>query len=33
MRAMPLLRAFLEQGSGERVTSDEAVAQLQAMEL
>jgi len=33
MRAMPLLRTFLEQGSGERVTSDEAVAQLQAMEL
>jgi flagellum-specific ATP synthase len=33
MRAMPLLRMFLEQGSSERVTSTEAVAQLQAMEL
>ena len=33
MRAMPLLRTFLEQGSGERVMIDEAVAQLQAMVL
>jgi flagellum-specific ATP synthase len=33
MRAIPLLRGFLEQGSSERVTIDEAVALLSAMEL
>jgi flagellum-specific ATP synthase len=33
MRAMPLLREFLEQGSSERVTMDETVARLNAMEL
>src|SRR3981189_1294398 len=33
MRAMPLLRGFLEQGSSERVTMDEAVSRLSAMEL
>lgn len=31
--AMPLLREFLEQGSSERVTMDEAVAQLTTMEI
>jgi flagellum-specific ATP synthase len=33
MRAMPLLREFLEQGSDERVTMQECVARLNAMEL
>jgi len=33
MRAMPVLREFLEQGSKERVTMDQTVAQLAAMEL
>lgn len=33
MRAMPGLREFLEQGSHERVTIEETVARLQAMEL
>ncbi|MEO6807139.1 MAG: FliI/YscN family ATPase [Edaphobacter sp.] len=33
MRAMPLLREFLEQGSNERVTMQESIAQLSAMEL
>jgi flagellum-specific ATP synthase len=31
--ALPLLREFLEQSSGERVTLDEAVTRLTAMEL
>jgi hypothetical protein len=30
---MPLLREFLEQGSDERVTMQESVARLNAMEL
>jgi flagellar biosynthesis/type III secretory pathway ATPase len=33
MRAMPVLRAFLEQGSEERVTMQESVTRLNAMEL
>jgi flagellum-specific ATP synthase len=33
MRAMPLLRAFLEQGSEERVSMEDTVAQLKMMEL
>jgi len=33
MRAMPVLRAFLEQRSNERVTMQESVARLNAMEL
>jgi flagellum-specific ATP synthase len=33
MRAMPLLREFLEQGSQERVSIEETVARLKAMEL
>jgi flagellum-specific ATP synthase len=33
IRAMPLLRAFLEQGSDERVTMQESIARLNAMEL
>jgi flagellum-specific ATP synthase len=33
MRAMPVLREFLEQGSTERVTMEETVARLNAMEL
>jgi flagellum-specific ATP synthase len=33
MRAMPALRAFLEQGSDERVTMQESVARLNAMEI
>jgi flagellum-specific ATP synthase len=33
MRAMPLLRGYLEQGSSERVTMDDAVTRLCAMEL
>ena len=33
MRAMPVLREFLEQGSDERVTMENAVARLNAMEL
>jgi flagellum-specific ATP synthase len=33
MRAMPLLRGFLEQRSEERVTMEESVARLNAMEL
>jgi flagellum-specific ATP synthase len=33
MRAMPLLRAFLEQRSDERVTMQESIARLNAMEL
>jgi flagellum-specific ATP synthase len=33
MRAMPLLRAFLEQGSEERVSMEDTVAQLKIMEL
>lgn len=33
MRAMPGLREFLEQGSHERVTFDQTVAELNAMEL
>ena len=33
MRAMPLLREFLEQRSDERVTMQECIAQLNAMEL
>jgi flagellum-specific ATP synthase len=33
VQAMPLLREFLEQGSSERVTMDEAVGRLTAMEI
>ena len=33
MRAMPLLRQFLEQGSRERVSMADTVARLNAMEL
>src|SRR3984885_10193420 len=33
MRAMPLVREFLEQRSDERVTMQESIAQLKAMEL
>jgi flagellum-specific ATP synthase len=33
MRAMPVLRGFLEQGSDERVTLENAIARLNAMEL
>ena len=33
MRAMPMLREFLEQGSRERVSMDDTVARLNAMEL
>ncbi len=33
MRAMPLLREFLEQGSDERVTMEQTVSRLNAMEL
>jgi flagellum-specific ATP synthase len=33
MRAMPLLRGFLEQGSSERVSMEDTVARLNAMEL
>jgi flagellum-specific ATP synthase len=33
MRAMPMLREFLEQGSTERVTMEETVARLTAMEM
>jgi flagellum-specific ATP synthase len=33
MRAMPLLREFLEQGSRERVSMEDTVARLNAMEL
>jgi len=33
MRAMPMLREFVEQRSTERVTMDETVARLNAMEL
>ena len=33
MRAMPLLRGFLEQGSAERVLMEDTIAQLKRMEL
>jgi flagellum-specific ATP synthase len=33
IRAMPMLRAFLEQRSDERVTMQDSIAQLNAMEL
>jgi flagellum-specific ATP synthase len=33
IRAMPLLREFLEQGSDERTTMEETVSQLRAMAL
>jgi hypothetical protein len=33
MRAMPMLREFLEQRSDERVTMHECIARLNAMEL
>jgi len=33
MLALPLLRKFLEQGTGERVTIEESIARLRAMEL
>ncbi len=33
MRAMPVLRAFLEQGSHERVTMEQSIARFNAMEL
>jgi flagellum-specific ATP synthase len=33
MRAMPMLREFLEQGSTERVTMEETVARMSGMEL
>jgi hypothetical protein len=33
MQAMPLLRAFLEQRSDERVTMQESISRLNAMEL
>jgi flagellar biosynthesis/type III secretory pathway ATPase len=33
MRAMPLLREFLEQKSDERVTMQESVSRLNSMEL
>jgi flagellum-specific ATP synthase len=33
IRAMPVLRGFLEQGSGERTTLDDSIERLCSMEL